>query len=112
MENTAGLIEPLFEKLEQYGKTNIELMKLKAVDKIAAVTSFIVSRFIRMVIFFFFVIMASVGSAFYIGDLWGNDYSGFLIVAAFYALIGIILFFIQNYIKCKINDSIIKQLLK
>lgn len=112
MEATTGLIEPLLEKVEQYSKTNIALVKLKTVEKIATVTSSLISRFILIGVFSFFALMFSIGMAFYLGDLVGNVYNGFLIVSAFYALIGIILVLIKTYTKGKLNNLIIKQLLK
>ena len=37
METNLSLIEPLLERAEQYSKTSIELIKLRLVDKTAAV---------------------------------------------------------------------------
>ena len=44
MEDKATLIESLFEKAEEYAKTNFDLFKLKAIDKSADVVSSIVAK--------------------------------------------------------------------
>ncbi len=42
MEDKLNFIEPLFERVEEYGKTSYELFKLKTIDK----TSNILSTFV------------------------------------------------------------------
>ena len=44
MEDKIDYIEPLLQRAEQYGRTSIELFKLKALDKAAGVVSAFVSR--------------------------------------------------------------------
>lgn len=112
MENKTGLIEPLFEKVEQYSKTSIELLKLKAIDKISTVASSIISQLFLVIVFSLFIIVLSIASAFYFGDLLGEVYYGFLVVAGFYGTVGIILVLMQAFIKVRLNDVIVKKFLK
>jgi hypothetical protein len=52
------------------------------------------------------------GVALWLGSLMGENYLGFFTVAAFYALIGIILFIFRNkWIKKPLNDSMINHML-
>lgn len=110
METKTSIFEPLLEKVEQYGKTNLELLKLKSLDKTADVTSTLISRAIVAIILSLFALTLNIGLAFWIGDLLGKNYYGFFIVASFYALIGIILCIIHPFIKARIQNSIIKQM--
>ena len=111
MEAKANLIEPLLERAEQYSKTSFELLKLKSLDKTADVTSALISRLFLIIILSLFALTLNIGVALWLSDLLGKNYYGFLVVAAFYGFIGIILFFIHPYIKARINNSIITQML-
>lgn len=110
METKESLFEPLFEKVEQYGKTNLELLKLKSLDKTAEVSATLISRSLLVVVLSLFALTLNIGLAFWIGDLLEKYYYGFFVVAAFYGLIGIILYFIHPYIKVRVQNSIIKQM--
>jgi hypothetical protein len=111
MEPTISLIEPLLERAEMYTKTSIELLKLKSIHKTADITSTLISRLLLTIVLSLFVLTLNIGIALWIGDLLEKAYFGFLVVAAFYALIGIVLFFIHPIIKSRLNNSIITQIL-
>ena len=113
MEEKATLIESLFEKAEAYAKTNIDIFKLKAIDKSADVISSIVAKLAIIIVVLLIVIMVNIGLALWIGELVGKSYYGFFIVAAFYVLVAIILNYKSGIIvKAPVNDSIILQMIK
>ncbi len=113
MSTSKSLIELLFEKIEEYSKTNYELIKFKLLKTTSIIVPSLISRLIVVLVFFFFMLILSIGIAFYLNELFNNLYTGFLIVAAFYLVIGIIFyFFLHNWIKKPIGDSIVKQILK
>jgi len=107
---TDDLIEPLLEKVEAYSKTSFELLKLKALDKTADVSATLFSRSLFVLIVSFFAFLLNVGIALWLGDILGKAYYGFLIVAACYAIVGVILLIIHPFIKARVNNAIIKQL--
>jgi hypothetical protein len=112
MENKIHFIEPLLERVEEYGKTSFELFKLNAVDKTAAVVSTSVSRGLAILVLFMFLLIANIGLSLWLGCLLGRVYYGFFVVAGFYGIIGVVLyFFMHNKIKKRVGDSIILQLL-
>ena len=113
MEDNAKLIESLLEKAADYGKTSFDLIKLKALDKTTdAVSSFIPHSFV-FVITAIFLIFLNLGLAFWLGEILGNIYFGFFVVAAFYGLTGFIIhFFMHKRIKKMVHDNFIKQMLK
>lgn len=112
MENKSTIFDPLFERAKAYGKTSFELYKLKAVEKTSGISSTFASRAIAFFVFSLFVLMASVGISLWLGELLGKTYYGFLCVAGFYGIIGgILYFFMHNWIKKGINNSIIKEML-
>lgn len=112
MEDKSTLFEPLFERAQAYGKTSFELYKLKTVGKASGVSSTLASRLIAFFVLSLFVLMASIGAAFWLGEILGKPYYGFFIVAGFYGIAGSILyFFMHNWVKKGINNSIIKEML-
>lgn len=111
-EEKTNLFEELIEKAEGYGKTSIELLKLKAVDKTSDVTSSIVSRFALVIVLSMFIILLNIAAALWLGDVLGKSYYGFLVVASFYGIIAIIIFLIHPWIKKRVTDSIITKIFK
>ena len=110
METHTNLIEPLLEKVEAYGKTSFELLKLKALAKTADVSSSLISRMLFILFLSFFLLTLNIAAALWIGDLLGKNYYGFLIVAGFYALASVILLIVHAALKTRLNNTIIKQL--
>jgi hypothetical protein len=113
MDEREGLIESLIEKGEQYGKTTLELLKLKTLDKSADVASDLVSWLIIVIFATLFFLILNVGIALWIGDLLGKSYYGFFVIAGFYAILTLIFsIFRKQLIKRPLNNSIITQVLK
>jgi len=112
-DDNAKLIESLLERVTYYGKTTYELVKLKALDKTTdAVSSFIPHSFVLALIAIF-MLFANLGLALYLGEIFGKVFYGFLVVAAFYGIMGMIIhFFMHKWIKKLVSNYIIKQLLK
>lgn len=111
MENTFNRMEPLIEKIEDYGKTSFELYRLKTISKTAEVVSTFVSRGAVVIVLSMFLVFASIGLALWLGDLLGKPYLGFLCVAAFYIVLGGVLFYLlHNFIKRKVSNSIISEI--
>lgn len=109
MEDTAKLVESLFERATEYGKTSYELVKLKALDKTSDVVSSLIPHSVVFVIIATFLIFFNLGLAFWLGEILGKIYLGFFVVAAFYCILGIILhFFMHKWLKRKICNYIIK----
>lgn len=113
MEDQESLIESLIEKGEQYGKTTIELLKLKTLDKSADVVSTLISWAIVIVLYVLFFLILNIGLALWIGELLGKSYFGFFAVAGFYAFLALIFgVFREQFIKSPVNNSIITQVLQ
>ncbi len=113
MNDTSTPIETLFEKVQDYSKTTLELYKLNAIDKSADVASSLISRMAVFMVVALSVIIISIGIAIWIGQILGNTSYGFFIIGGFYALIAIILQgYRHSFLKDPISDSIIAQLLK
>ena len=113
MEDTANLIETLFEKVTDFGKTSMELVKLKAIDKASDIVSTIIPHSVVIVLLTLFMLFLNLGIAFWLGEILGKIFFGFFIVAAFYILAGLILhLFMHNWVKNLIYNYFVKQALK
>jgi hypothetical protein len=111
MESNSSSIELLLSTVEQYNKTTFELLKLKSVAKSADVVSTLVSHLTLIIAVSLFALTFNIAISFWLGELFGKIYYGFLIVASFYALVGISLLFLHPTIKARVNNSIIMQML-
>lgn len=106
-------ISRLFEKLEDYSRTTIELYKLKAIDHSAQVLSSLASRMAIFLLIALFTVFISIGFAWWIGELLGKIYYGFFVVGGIYILIAVLLYnFRQQWIKYPVSNYIIIQFSK
>lgn len=110
MDANENLIEPLLEKVKEYGKTSVELIKLKAVDRSSDFLSKFIFHLILSIFIFLGIFTLNIAAALWIGDLLGKTYFGFLIVTGFYVFLVIILLLFRKKIKMNISNSIITSL--
>ncbi|MGE5420368.1 MAG: phage holin family protein [Chloroflexota bacterium] len=104
--------EALLERAEDYTKTSIELIRLKAVDKISDGASSAASKVVALFFFVFFFLMLSVGLSLLLGDLLGKAWYGFMALAGLYGILFAVLFFVKhNWLKKMVGNSIIKSML-
>jgi hypothetical protein len=112
MQNNTDIIEPLIERAEEYGKTTLELIKLKTLDKVANTMGVFVAKLLVALILFMFFAFANIGVALLLGNILGKTYYGFFAVATFYVIVlGIVYFFMNSWIKKTVANSIISQML-
>jgi hypothetical protein len=112
LEEPSALLEQLVEKGEQYGKTTLELLKLRTIDKTAEVSSNMVSWLIVGVFAVLFFLVLNIGVALWLGELMGKSYYGFFVVSGFYAFLAVIFtVFRKQLIKEPLNNSIISQVI-
>lgn len=113
MKNYETAIEMLLEKAEDYGKTTVELMKLKAINSLADIISSFAIRITLITVIALFLFIVNIGVALWIGDLLGKSYYGFFVVAAFYGLLAILLrSYMHKWVKVPVSNFIIEQMLK
>ena len=113
MEDDARLLESLLERAAEYGKTSLELVKLKSLDRTAELISASVPLAIVIILIASFLLFLNLGLAFWFGEMLGRTYYGFFAVSAFYIIIFLIIrIFLYNRIKKLVGDYFIKQVLK
>lgn len=113
MQELVKLLDSMFSRAVDYGRTTIEIIKLKAVDKASDVIATNIPRLLFISLIAFSLLFFNLGLAFWLSDLLGKVYLGFLVVGGFYLLIGIIIqLFFHEKLKKAIRNYVIKQLLK
>lgn len=113
MEHEANQFETLFVKATEYVSNNLELTKLKAVQKTSSVVSEAASSFILLCIMALFAFVLNIGLGLWIGEMIGKIYYGFFVLSGFYILAGIIFYsFRVKWVKSPVTDTIIKTLSK
>lgn len=113
MKEDPSLIDTLFKRVTEYTVTYIELIKLRMIKKITEVISSILPDIIISALLIVFLLFLNLGLAFWIGDLLGKVYLGFLLVAAFYFVLGCIShFFMRGWLRKIAANYVIRQIFK
>jgi hypothetical protein len=113
MEDHTKLFETLFERATDYGKASFELAKLKTLEKASDVISSFIPHSVVFILFASFMLFVNLGLAFWLGEILGNTFFGFFVVAAFYGIAALIVYFLlHKWIKKHICEYLIKQLFK
>lgn len=112
MKSTTTDLESLFEKTEEYGKTTMELLKLKSIDTLTDVVSLFVAQLSILVVIIFLAFLLNIGVALWVGAILGAAYYGFFVVAGLYAFLAVLLhYFGSSWIKRPLSNSIITHIL-
>ena len=104
-------IEETVDHLKRYVNTKISQVKLGAAEKTSDILSVLIARALVAIVFFFFVLLASEALAYGLGEYLGKNWLGFLIVAAFYLLAGVIIWKTrERTLRIPIMNSLIRRL--
>lgn len=110
MNTTEKSIETLFHKVEDYGKTSIELLKLNTIDKTADLVASLLSQVMILVVGMAFILFSSIGVAFWLGAYFASNAIGFFIVGGFYLLLTVLFFLIKKSMKAPIRQIILSNI--
>lgn len=110
MENHTGT---LIEKTNNYTKVTTELYKLKLIEKSADVIAHLLEKIVLFTAVISLFTMINIGIAIYIGEMLSKLFLGFFVVALFYLILALLLYFAGKIlIKKPVKNSIIKEALK
>ena len=113
MDDNKKLFETLLERATEYGKTSLELAKLKTLEKTSDVISSFIPHSVVFILFSSFILFVNLGLAFWMGEILGNTFLGFFVVAAFYGIPALVIYFLMHkWLKKHIYEYFIKQLIK
>ncbi|MCC6699911.1 MAG: hypothetical protein IT221_00200 [Fluviicola sp.] len=111
MEEKTNAHESIIQHLENFAKTNVSLIKLKAVEKIADTSSVLFTRLLLFFFLFMLLFVFNIGLSLWLGTFFGEAYIGFLVVASFYLLIVIFLLLLHQPLRLRLKNQIITYLL-
>ncbi|THU40853.1 phage holin family protein [Niastella caeni] len=113
MNDTFEKLEGLTDHVKEYINTRVELAKLHLAEKTSLIISNLIAVTVVVLLFLFVIVFGSIAGAWALSDLIGKPYSGFLIVAGFYFILGIIVWVTRSrFIRFPVMNAIIKQLHK
>ena len=109
----AQSIQILIDKSKDYLDTELELTKLKTIDKSADVLSSVVVMVSMILVAFFFIFFISVAFAMLVGRNLGAYHYGFFMMGGFYAIILLVIYVQRGkWIKKPITNGLINKMLK
>ena len=91
----------LLESMADYVELSLRLFALQSADKSARLASGFLTIVVLTLVFIFSLIMLSIGAAILISFLLHRAWIGFVILGAFYLLVGIILIVVRKKIISK-----------
>jgi hypothetical protein len=113
MKDTFEKVEGLTDHLKEYINTQIDLAKLNIIEKASLVISNIIAVCIVVLFFLLVLVFGSIAGAWALSEWIGKPYSGYLIVAGVYLLLGIIVWVTRSqFFRFPIMNALIKQLHK
>lgn len=98
-------------QLKAYVNTEIELVKLTVAEKVSKVFSDLLALAFVGAFLLFFILFASLALAWLVGEWLDKSWAGFLIVAIFYLLLGIIAWYArEKLLRVPIMNAIIREI--
>ncbi len=111
--NSQDSIGTLIDKSKDFLETQMELTKLKAIDKSADVLSSVVVMVSMLFIGTLVIILFSIGLALFLGTMLGAYHNGFFVVGGIYTIVLLILYIQRDkWIKSPVSKQLINKMLK
>jgi hypothetical protein len=110
MKEDHNLIDGLVKRITEFGQANIELIKLRIIDKTISIISALFPDLIVGTLLAIFLFFLNLGLAFWLGNLLGKIYFGFLALSLVYLMLGFAAhFFMRRWFKKVAAQYLIKQ---
>lgn len=102
--------QDIIDKVKDYIEVRKELAVLSAVEKGSQLFANLVTDGLVVLLIVLSVLFGSLAVGFYLSELIGNTYSGFLIVTGFYFVLAIIIYATKDrYLERHIISAVIKR---
>ena len=106
-------IKELLDKTIEYAETNVNLAKMKLINKGSSITSSFLAFLIIAVFVVLLIVLLSIGLSLWIGKAMGETYYGFFITAGIFLVLIFILYKIRGrWLKMPIANSLLQSLYK
>lgn len=113
MEDKGLDAKEIAEKVKDYVEVRKELAILSAVEKGSRLFANLITDGLVLLFAVLAILFGSLALGFYLSEVIGDSYSGFLIVTGLYLLVAIIIYaFKDNHIEKHIINAVIKKFFK
>lgn len=113
MENNTTPTELLIDRVEDYAKTTITLLRLTAVDKSANMFSSLAIKIALLMVVVLFLFILSIGLSLWIGSILGEMYYGFFVVTGVYMVVFALLYIFRfKLIGNPVRNALVFEMLK
>jgi hypothetical protein len=113
MDEVFERIETISAQLKAYANARIEAARLEIAEKVSGLFSNLIAGVIVALVFLIFFLFFNFSIAYLLAELTGKTWVGFLIVAAFYLLVAIVVWAArERIIRIPVMNSILKVLFK
>jgi uncharacterized membrane protein YqjE len=113
MEKAFEKVESLAGSIKEYINTRIEYTKLTTAEKSATVVANLAAGLLLACVFIFFLVFTGICLSILIGQWTGHLWAGFLIIAFFYLLFGLLIWVARGrIIRLPVMNALIQQLFK
>lgn len=113
MEKVFVQIEELGEDIKELVGVKLDKVKLSVAEKSSKFLSNLIAGIIVAVIVMLFLIFSSVALAYFLAQVLGSVWAGFLIVSGIYLLVALVILTLkEKMIRIPIMNSILSQLVK
>ena len=110
MEDKELDVGKIVNKVKEYAEVRKEIAILSAVEKGSQLFANLITDGLVLIFVILTVLFGSLTLGFYLSELIGNSYSGFLIVTGFYFLLAILTYLLKDkYMEKSIVNVIIKK---
>lgn len=104
-------MEKLIEQIEGQAKLQLELLKLKTVEKTSDTLPDLLYTALVYILLFLLITLFSIGTSLWINHEYGNNFIGFFIVSIFYILLTFSILLMRSSIQKRMKIKIINCLL-
>jgi hypothetical protein len=101
----------LISTVKEYVNIRKDLAFLTIAEKVSVGAAGLVTGGVLAFLGFFVFFFGSLTLGFYLSEVIGNSYAGFLIITAFYLLLVLVVYFTkENFIKKPVENGVIKKI--
>ena len=99
MKETEKILQSAGESVEyarQYFQQQVELIRLEAAERTAMITSAFITAIVIATFALFGLLLLSIATGIWLGNLWQSYPKAFLVIAGFYFIVGFIVYFFRK----------------
>ena len=107
------MVDTLFDRVKEFGIAYAELLKLKAIDLASEILSTILPDIFFSALIVIVLLFINLALAFWLGEVTGRLYMGFLLVGVVYLVIGLVSrLLMRGWFRKKIGNYFVRNIFR